>query len=127
YSVHAPLEFRHHLNEFPRNVRIELRPRPFRDVPEHPCRLPCLSIGPMRAQRVVHVAHMHEDARRVTRAVEMTTRVAAAVDHDVVLVGHRRSEIELSVTCYNDARAVRWVTLHHLALLVGELPRLVQD
>ena len=53
----------HHLDECRGHRRIELGPRPLLDVVERLGRRPGVAIGPAGAQRVVHVAHVHQPAR----------------------------------------------------------------
>ena len=89
--------------------------------------LPRRAVGAMRAERVVDVAHVHERARAVALARDAPVRVAAPVEHDVMLERHRGGEIELAVAREDQPRALHRVTLHHGALLVRQLARLVED
>src|SRR3712207_7212766 len=57
------------------------------------------------AQRVEDVADVHQLARLVAVPVVVTRRVAAAVDHDVVLVRHRRGELQVVVARDDDLRS----------------------
>jgi len=70
---------------------------------------------------------MDEPACQGAFATVVHRRVAAAVEHHVVLVGHGCGEVELVFALKNDARAVDWMFLHDRPLLRGEPPGLGQD
>src|SRR5437868_1048343 len=56
----APFEFPHHVDERVRDDRIELRARLLRHVTEHALGFPRRAVRPVRAQRVVDVADVHQ-------------------------------------------------------------------
>src|SRR5206468_12654307 len=89
--------------------------------------LPGRAVGAMRAERVVDVTHVDERTRAMTLARDAPLRVAATVEHDVMLERHRGGEVELAVAGENESRPFGGVALHHRALLVRQLARLVED
>src|SRR2546426_1062465 len=65
------LQFPHHPHERPRQLRIELRAGPILDVRQGLRLRPRFAVGPVRAERVVHVAHVDELAPLVADAPEL--------------------------------------------------------
>ncbi len=53
--------------------------------------------------------------------------ITLPVDHDVMLVRDCRRQIELATALDDHLGARHWMALHHLALFVSELARLVEN
>src|SRR6202023_1525223 len=104
----------------------EFGPRALLDISEHSLRFPRIAVGSARPKRIVHVADVNELARLVTIAAIVVRRIAEAVDHDVVLVRHRRGKVETTPALDDHPRPGNRVLLHHLTLLLGGLARLVE-
>ena len=117
----------HHLAEGPRDVGVHLGAGTRLEVSERLLRFPGIAIGPVGAERIVDVAHVHDAAGVVAVAGEAERGIAPAVDADVVLVGHHRRHAEAALTRQHHAGTLHRVRLDHQALLLGELARLRQD
>ena len=115
------------MNERGGGSRLELRSGALRDIGEDAFGFPRIAIRAARTQRVIHIADVHQIAGLVALAMIVTGRVAMTVDHDVMLVGHGGREIELAPTLDDQLRSFHGMILHHQALLVSELARLVEN
>src|SRR5258706_1406106 len=122
-ALHAP----HQVHEYSRDVRVEISTRTVLDVLEYARRFPRPAVGPVRPQRVVDVADVHQGARTVALAADVARGIPAAVEHDVMLERHYGGEIELLPTREDELRPLLRVPLHHGAFVVAQLARLVED
>src|SRR5881392_1159390 len=86
-----------------RQLGIELRAGPILDVRQGLRLRPRFAVGPVGAERVVHVAHVDELAPFVAVAPELERGIAIPVQHDVVLVGDHCSEIQVFLGAQDEA------------------------
>src|SRR2546427_9619354 len=73
---HLPFPLPHHAHERPAQLRIELDAFALLQIAECLLERPRLPVWPTRAQRVVHIADMHELARLMTVARVVQHRVS---------------------------------------------------
>src|SRR5678815_384073 len=95
--------FPHHRDECRRDIRIEFGSDAALDVCERRRGFPRVAIGPLRPQRIVHVADVYQRARLVAVTAKVSIGITAAVDHDMVLEGHERRHVQLLVTLENES------------------------
>src|SRR2546425_160980 len=117
---HLRLELPHHPHERTRQLRIELRAGPILDVRQGLRLRPRLAVGPVGAERVVHVAHVDELAPFVAVAPGLERGIAVPVQHDVVLVGDHGGQIQVFLGAQDEAGAPRGVPGHQSPLRIGE-------
>ena len=86
---------------------------------------PRVTVWALRAQRVIHVAHVNQLARLVAIAPVVLRRVALPIDHDVVLMRDRGGKVETAPAFNYQLGTSHRVLLHYLPFLIGELPGLV--
>src|SRR5437870_1087828 len=123
---HLRLELPHHPHERTRQLRIELRAGPILDVRQGLRLRPRFAVGPVGAERVVHVAHVDELAPFVAVSPELERGIAIPVQHDVVLVGDHRSEIQVFLGAQDQAGALRGMLVHQARSESEKRPGLVR-
>jgi hypothetical protein len=110
----------HHLDERDGKLGIEIVAAILFDQRERLFRGPGFAVGTVGAQCVVHVAHVHQAAGNVRGTRIVHGGVAAAVQHDVVFVGHDGGHFQPDVPAQDDPGSFVGVPLHNASFFVGK-------
>ena len=90
-------------------------------------RVPTGLVGPVRRDRVVHIAHRAHAREQFDTLAREAVRIAAAIDLLVVVQAHIERRCRHGLALAEQFVAALRVQLHHRVFLIGQLARLVED